>query len=205
MSERDPEPNIYAPPRENAELPIAVRSLGDGVWRERGLAVAERSGAIFPDRCVVCNHPGAERLPLTLRWHPEWVYAFTVLGFLPYVALVLVLGKTALVEISLCHLHAGRRRTGLLAGFAGVPVSLAICALGLWLDVETLVYLGVGGLLTGLLLGLIWGRPLRIGRMDDRLVSLSTGRPFLDSLPSRDGWGSHPGGYYPGSSGGPRA
>ena len=197
MNERnDAEPtNIYAPPREDRELPIAVRAQGDGVWRERGLAVAERSGAVFPDRCVVCNQPGAERLKRTLRWHPEWVYAFTVIGLVPYFVLALALGKTAQVELSLCALHARRRRTGLLAAFVGVPVSLGITVLAFWVDAETLVYLGMSGVFTGILLGLLWGRALHIGRMDDRFVSLSAGGPFLNSLTSRDAWGPYPGGH----------
>jgi hypothetical protein len=187
--------NIYAPPAEGRELPISVSTHGDGVWRERGLAVAPRSGAIFPPRCVVCNLPGAERLQVTLRWHPEWVYAFTVLGVLPYFLLVAVLGKTAPVELCLCPLHAQRRRTGLSATYLGIPASLGIAAFGVWAEVEGIVYVGLSGLLAGILFGLLWGRIVHIGRMDDRFVSLAVGRPFLESLPSRDGWGAPQGGY----------
>lgn len=189
MNERDPEPNLYAPPSEDRELPIAIRAYGEGVWRQHGLAVAERSGAVFPDRCVVCNLPGAERRKTTLRWHPEWIYAFTVIGVLPYFLLAVVLGKTAQVELSLCDLHARRRRTGLAAAFLGVPASIGVFVLAIWVDAEPLIYLGMGGLITGLVLGLMWGRVVYISRMDDRFVSLSAGRPFIDSLPSKDGFG----------------
>jgi len=138
-------------------------------------------GASFPPRCVICNEPGQHRLARKLWWHPPGYYALICVGWIIYLIVALIVRKSAAFEIGLCDAHAGRRRSGILLGWLGVPA----CIIGGLLLVDSApvpamilfcVSLGV------LIASLVMIRLVTASRIQDGFAWLKVGRPFLDSI-----------------------
>src|SRR5262245_29232130 len=77
-------PNPYAPPMSDPSQGQNAGFHGFGVWQQAGCAVLYCTGAMLPNRCVVCNAPGKHRVQKTFFWHEPWIYVLILGGVLIY-------------------------------------------------------------------------------------------------------------------------
>ncbi|MBK8258194.1 MAG: hypothetical protein IPK82_36695 [Polyangiaceae bacterium] len=189
------EPNPYAPPAADdstksptrkADTRKGAQKKDPSYWREGDCVVMNKEGTRLPKRCIVCNSDIAGDLAVhQLSWHPPWLYVFLFCGLLPYAIFAVAARKGARVEFGLCSSHQARRRNGLILAWAGVVLVLVLglaersgSSAGVWVGLLMLVALPVGGVRMARV-----AHPMRI---DDRLLWLKVGAPFLESIPSRD-------------------
>jgi hypothetical protein len=189
------EPNPYAPPatdglegppkKKTGKRKTASKELR--VWREGDCVVMDKDEARLPKRCVVCNAPiVGERVARQFVWHPPWVYATMVCGWLPYMLLASSMRKGAKVELGLCAVHHERRRDGLRIAWIGGAAALLLLIFGAVSHTTPLLMLG---LLLMIVLPFAGGRMARVAypaRINDVQIWLKVGEPFLASIPERD-------------------
>ena len=174
--------NPYAPPRADADVPSTFGS-GEGLRREGQLILIPAAGASFPPRCVICNQPAHTRLRRKLFWHPPGYYALLCVGALIYVIAAMIVRKSASFEVGLCDAHTTRRRAGIILGWVGVPLLLALAVAladsssGLFSAILSFAAFGV------LVAALLMVRIVTAARIADGYAWIRVGRPFLDSIP----------------------
>jgi hypothetical protein len=163
------------------------RTKKSRAWREGDRVVVRKDDARLPKRCVVCNvSVRGERQRKQLSWNPPWVTVLIFVGLLFYVIAVAVTRKSAWVEFALCEQHDARRRNGLILLWSGLGGGIGLMILGAIVEEPSLIVLGIGLLVVGIVAGAIMARTLHPTKIDEEYVWLNVGRPFLDSIPYRD-------------------
>jgi hypothetical protein len=174
------------PPKRRVNKSKGTQEKELSYWREGQCVVMNKEGTRLPKRCVVCNSAIAGDLVLhQFMWHPPWLYALLFVGLLPYALLAVPARKGARVEFGLCTSHQIRRRNGLVLAWTGVVLALIVLGLaersgsaaGVWVGLLMLVALPVAGVRMA--------RVAHPARIDDRLLWLKVGAPFLASIPER--------------------
>src|SRR5512141_2965141 len=83
--------NPYAPPADDdgrEPAPPKKRAKQRRAWREGDCVVMSKHDARLPKRCVVCNQRDpSDHMRKQFMWHPSWVYATIVAGWLIYFVL----------------------------------------------------------------------------------------------------------------------
>lgn len=173
-----PVDNYYAPPTADTAFTPTAGTL---IYREGNAVVVSALGASLPPRCVRCNQPASNRLLRRLYWHHPALYLLLFVGLCFYLIPALIVRKKAVVEVGLCDQHHKRRMLGILLGWLGFLVSLAMV-------IATMeAYPAVGlcsmfGMIVLPIVGLVMARVVTATRIDDRQAWLKTGRPFLESI-----------------------
>lgn len=181
------EPNPYAPPTLTADEPPRppahrVRG-GAGVWREGDLLVLDKTAALFPPRCVVCNRDTDYKLKRIFIWHPRWIYLLAPLGGILYALIAASVRKYATVEVGLCDEHQLRRRSGLLLLGFGVGASVLLLLIASSSRWGSLAIAALAGMIVALVVGSRMSRVAVATKIDDTHAWLRVGQPFLASLP----------------------
>jgi hypothetical protein len=193
----DPSINPYAPPTSTVNPGAAAPDYGTGrsvagrdYWRE-GKEIVIRRGAELPPRCVRTNEPTDFRLHRKLRWHPQWIFIFIVLGGLIGIVLYLVVSaifrKTAELDIPLSPAGQQRRKTGIICIVAGIVGGVLLSVVGGALELAALILVGVIGGLIAAIVGAVIAPPLRVKKIDDHFIRVFAGDPFLESIPPYQG------------------
>lgn len=127
-----PQPVLpYAGPTTNAQ---PVTQPMPYAWRE-GPVLITTSAAALPQQCVKCNaafqgQTGWRRLALKLNWHQPAYYLLILAGLLVYVIVALCVQQKAVVEVSLCPVHAKKRTHWLLVAWTSAVVGLSLMIFG---------------------------------------------------------------------------
>lgn len=191
MSSNDPySRNPYAPSQASLASGSGATAVSSdvSVWRD-GKTVVTLPDASLPARCVKCNHPAdpptKER---TMYWVHPAVYLLLLAGFLILLIVYLVVRKKAEVNPGLCELHKKRRIMGLLWGWLGFFGGLAMLIGGAASGFPGLAVLGLLIMLSGIVMGMVWGRLIyvkKITKDEIRLGGFSA--EYLDDLPNYPG------------------
>lgn len=191
MSDDQNEHNPYAPPRpiatsEERGRPRGQRFSNEGVtaWQEDGRILAPRFGGELPDRCVVCNKHTTYKLTRTFQWHAPGYYLLICAGWIVYLIALLIVRKTATLQIGLCDEHEARRKNGLMITWLGLGAGVLFMVLGGTSNSPVLMMVGLVGLLVGLVVGGIRSRVVRVWKIDESHVWLLAGPEFVRSLPT---------------------
>ena len=102
-------------------------------------------------------------------------------GLCFYLIPALIVRKKAVVEVGLCDQHHKRRMLGILLGWLGFLVSLAVVIA----TMEAYPAVGVCfmfGMVVLPIVGIVMAQVVSATRIDDRQAWLKTGRPFLESI-----------------------
>lgn len=186
-------PNPYAPPMSDLSQGQHAGFHGFGVWQQDGCAVLYCTGAMLPNRCVVCNAPGKHRVHKTFFWHEPWLYVLILAGVLIYAIVATFFRKSAGVEYWLCDEHRSKRTRGLLIAWLGFVAGLVIMFIGAGATSGATALFGVAVMIALPIVGGIMARTARPTRITDSEVWLKVGEPFVASLPATPQMGS--GGY----------
>ena len=157
------------------------------IWRDKSTLVMIKETPL-PDRCVKCNEPAAETLKRKLTWHHPALYLTLFINILVYLVVVLVMRKTATVNIGLCenHLAARRRNLAITWGLGGL--SLLCFLLGGVTESLTFLLLGFVLLLATAIFGTIVLRVVVPTRIDNHFVWLKGINPdYLREFPQWQG------------------
>jgi hypothetical protein len=156
-----------------------------GAWHAGDLLIM-RKGAALPDRCVRCNAPTQQHLPMKYSWHHPGYYALILLGLLPYVVVAMAVSDRAAVAVPLCERH--------LRTFSRLRLaSLGLLLLGVLLTFGGMKYdLGAAVILPGLAVMFLAVVPVLTARnflvprkIDHSYIWLKrASAPFLESLPA---------------------
>ncbi len=191
MSNDQNERNPYAPPRpvaafEARERPRRQGFSNEGVtaWQDDGRVLMPRFGGELPDRCVVCNKHTTYKLTRTFQWHAPGYYFLICAGWIVYLIVLLIVRKTATMQIGLCDEHEQRRKNGLMITWIGLAAGVLFMILGGTGDSPVLVMIGLVGLIVAAVVGGIRSRVVRVWKMDEETVWLTAGAEFVRSLPT---------------------
>lgn len=154
-----------------ASLPHPTHNIPT-IWRSHSVLVMAKQ-ALLPDRCVKCNEPTQHTLKRNLRWHHPSIYILIAGGFLFYVILALVLGKTATVHVGLCETHVAKRKRDILITWVLVLLSFGSFYLAAATEEMTLLFAGVMLLLGGVIYGTVKARVVAPRKIDDHYVWLT--------------------------------
>ena len=172
--------NPYAPPSV-ATSGVTHRGA-EGVWRDGKIVVVSHD-ADFPDRCVKCNESAAGyRLKRRLTWHPAGWYLLILISVLVYALVATFIQKKVLVHVGLCETHRKRRLSLIWLGL-GVPL-LGAAGCGAVIDDSMGIWIGLVGIIGGLILLIVGTSVLAAERIDERFARIrGANRRFLESLP----------------------
>jgi hypothetical protein len=142
--------------------------------------------AQLPDRCVKCNVSTQRKLKRNFRWHPPVLYLLIVAGFLIYLILALVLGKTATVELGLCETHAAARRRDIFIAWMLVLLSFAAFYLLVVTEEMSLIFVSLLLFLGGVVYGIVKARIVAPEKIDNQYVWLTgINAQYLEQFPER--------------------
>ena len=146
-------------------------------------------GAVFPERCVRCNAPGAKQYLKRLGWTPSWVLFTLVFGCLPVVILSLIFTRRGAVTISVCERHAARRRLGLTLVLLW-PLSVGGFLFGMseafpngTVAAQLLVLVAGVAMLAMLIAAVVLRRDMTPLHIDKTVACVRVGDAFLASFP----------------------
>jgi hypothetical protein len=180
--------NPYAAPEIDADseelVPVAPQRAKRRIRRQGQFLVLPVHGARLPERCVVCNAPGAVRSWRKLHRHAPGYYVLIFINPIIYLIVAFIVRKRVSFEMSLCAQHARRRQSGLMIGWLGTLACLAATLALLSSDTRnSLLTLAVLLLLIACpFVGMALARVVTVHNIDKRSAWLYVGRPFLDSL-----------------------
>ena len=182
------EQNPYAAPSTAADsdppVPVAPRHTKRGMRRQGQFLVIPARGACLPNRCVVCNEPGAIRSKRKLHRHPQGYYLLILFSPVVYLIVAFIVRKSVSFEMSLCAQHARRRQIGLMIGWLGslacLAAALVLYASGLQNPLLMLAILLL--LLACPIIGIALAQVVTVHKIDQRSAWLYVGRPFLASF-----------------------
>lgn len=188
--------NPYAPPPLYPQGQVYVAEVADfpGLWRAGNVLVMHRQ-AMLPPICVKSGVATEGRLRRRLTWFPAWAWLGILGGLLPLLIILLLVQKTANIEIGLSPEWKTRRMKRMLIAWG-----LFLAAIGFFfgginlLDGQaesTGAMLMTFGILLGLgsaLYGAIAARMVRASRIDDHFIWLKGVCPeLLAQLPPWEG------------------
>ena len=157
-----------------------------GVWR-KGKTLVMRREAKLPDRCIKSNLPAETHLSRTLTWHPGWVYLLVLLWFFAYIIAVVMIQKTAKVNIGLTNAVAKKRRQNILVAWLVALASLGTIISGsaTLKGVSPMITLIVGIILMGgIIFVMIRARMITVVKVTDDYVWFNgVCLEYLDELP----------------------
>lgn len=146
----------------------------------------------LPHRCIFCNESEAKRLTMKYSWHHPALYLLILAGILIYAIVALIIQKKATVQMSLCAMHASRRRRKMLLFWLVPLIMIGVIIAGPVLENARVIgrdmslpfiLFGILGLIIALAVAALSGRLLKPKFIDERMLKLAgAGRPFLDSL-----------------------
>lgn len=180
--------NPYAPPTALPDEPARRAPSWDRddtstAWQENGQVVVPKLGGELPDRCVVCNRPTDYKHKQTFQWHPPAYYVLVCAGWIVYLIVMLIVRKTATVELGLCDEHRVRRKNGLIiagVGFIGAFAAMLLASSSRWTG---LMVVSVVAMIALPLVGTFMARVATVAKIDDTHLWLKAGEPFVASLP----------------------
>jgi len=153
------------------------------IWRDGHELVFEK-GVRLPDICLKTGAPATVRLRRTLYWCNPALYFLFLLSILIGLIVILMVRKSAVVELPLSVEADDKRKRGILTGWI-----VAIAGIGLFVLAGVLNngYPAIGGavaLLFGIIYGLYTAQVVRPSLIDDRIVRLKgVCEEFLSQLP----------------------
>ena len=153
-----------------------------GPWRSRKVLVMV-PGIPLPNRCVKCNAPTDKKLKRNLQWHNPLLYFLICAGLLVYIIVMLILRKTAQIEIGLCDAHFKRRRVAIaicwlafLGGIGGIAAGIA------W-SKGWPALAGAVAILASLVYASVGVSPVSPKKIDDNVWLNGCGKEFLAEFP----------------------
>jgi len=173
-----PNDNFYAPPTTDTTFTPAA---GATIYREGNAVVVPAQLAVLPPRCVRCNQPASKRLLRRLYWHHPALYLLLLVGLCFYLIPALIVRKKAVIEVGLCDQHHKRRLLGILIGWLGFAVCLAL-TIATMEDYPAVGVCFMFGLIVLPIVGIVMAQVVTATRIDDQRAWLKTGRPFLESI-----------------------
>jgi hypothetical protein len=95
---------------------------------------SEASGEQFPRLCMKCGRRAEVDVPQTFSWMPSWVMILILLGWLPWLVVMLITRKTMRIVAPMCRDHAGHWRVRKAYVWLGllfwIGYAVALVALG---------------------------------------------------------------------------
>lgn len=162
------------------------------MWRAGKDALIAAEGALFPDRCVICNGPtGWYRRPTRLEYMPPAAQLKLLLWLvvpsrftLQHLAAVKRAELHWTLPLPLCLEHRHRAAQGMavrLAGWSLLPISFAMLVAAKRLGFLCVLSLALAPLIA--YSGYLWARVARVTRVEGEWLYLRVGRRFVESLP----------------------
>jgi hypothetical protein len=177
------DPNPYAAPK--SDFNTGTDSGQAMFWRSGALLMA-RNGAVLPPRCVKCNAPiDGSAKQRRFSWHHPALFLIILLNILIYAIVAIVVRKNVVVTLGLCQAHRRRRFRGILAGVAGIFLSVGFFIASGMAEQPNLVLAGLVVLVVSIVVIESMARTLSPARIADKVGQLKgCGEAFLASLPT---------------------
>jgi hypothetical protein len=176
--------NPYAAPQPSTH--VAQSTDTPGAWRSGKMLVVNRQ-AVLPDRCVRCNAPAeGYRKRKVFSWFPPLLALTLLLGFIPFLFIVLIASKKMPIRYGVCAAHVRQRRNTMLFAWLGAIASFVIMIGGAVLpgNAALVSLLGLVSLIVAILYGMFASRHLTPKRIDKQHAWLLGVSPdYLSSLP----------------------
>jgi hypothetical protein len=121
-------------------------------------------------------------------WHHPALYLIAICNLIIYAIVALIFRRRAALTVGLCPTHAGKRRNGVLLGWAGALAGIAVAILG-GANENCGVMAGGALLFLGTIIaGMFMARVLYPQRIDKSFARLKgCGERFLAELPDFNG------------------
>jgi hypothetical protein len=161
---------------------------GAGMWRYKKQLVTMLD-PVLPARCVKCNAPSeAPQKKRKLYWHSPAVYVALLVNVIVYVIIAVITRKRSTAMVTICGLHAAKRRNAIITAWALVVAGIGLFVTGLANDVGWLAGLGPVLLLVGIIYGIVKGRLVYATKIDKEHLWLGgCGKDFLSQFPEWTG------------------
>jgi hypothetical protein len=153
------------------------------IWRAQSILVMTKD-ALLPGRCIKCNAYTDERLKRKLSWHHPALYLLIFASLLIYVIVVMIVRKTATVDVGLCPEHLAARKRNLAITWALALLSVGSFVLGGMLEDLTFGFVGIGLIFVTAIYGIVTLRIVAPSRIDDHIIWLKgVNTDYLQELP----------------------
>ena len=158
-----------------------------GVWRRNDNLVIAKD-AVFPDRCIVCNHAAHGRsIRKVFVWHSPLLLPLIVLSFPLYFMLAFLWRKILRVDLPVCKKHRNQILFRTSCAFMMMPQFFIMGAFGLFYNLPPLILVGLITSIAGVLLLIIARNPVWAWFIRSDYGLIKGAHPdFISSLPEWD-------------------
>jgi hypothetical protein len=172
--------NPFAPPQ--TDVLHGPPAAGGRAFTVEGRTLVVRRDELLPQLCIWSGEPTSEpRTPTKLYWAPTWTVIF-VISPLIYILVYLIARKSAYVSFAVGPEARERRRQGLIAGFVGLPASLALFFIGASLNAPLLMLISPIAFLVVLVFAMVRARVTHVIRIDREHVHFRLRKPAADAF-----------------------